>query len=85
MAVNQDKRGCHVGSFHSAASLSRSFTRKGGNMWKCQVIFIACEVTQGGAREERGRASKEEEAAAARHSFYIHGGDSGRGERSGNN
>ena len=33
-----------------------------------------------------GRASKEEEEeAAARHSFYIHGGDSGRGERSGNN
>ena len=64
-------------------------------MWKCQVIFIACEVTRGGAGEERergreglrdgGRASKEEEeeaaAAAARHSFYIHGGDSGRGER----
>ena len=23
-------------------------------MWKCQVIFIACEVTQGGAREREG-------------------------------
>ena len=29
---------------------------------------------------ERGRASKEEEAAAARHSFYIHGATAG-GER----
>ena len=47
-------------------------------MWKCQVIFIACEVTQGGAREAGGRYQRRPAAAAARHSFYIHGGDSGR-------
>ena len=52
-------------------------------MWKCQVIFIACEVTQGGAREAGGRYQRRPAAAAARHSFYIHGGDSGREGRKG--
>ena len=54
-AVNQDKRGCHVGSFHwAAAPLLRPplAPHPEGNMWKCQVIFIACEVTQGGGRFE---------------------------------
>ena len=57
-------------------------------MWKCQVIFIACEVTQGGAREglREGIKGGGGGGGGGGQTFILHSwGRQREGERSGNN